>query len=807
MAKDTRPESKLKQLTSDVFKDIKGLVATRQSGSTQSPEDNSEYRIIFENINELIVLIDNDGTVHKVISTNPQDELLKDFDYDTAQSIYDYPFITDPANFKTALGKKDPEHSEVSFEFRTDIDGRFHLYSARLVPLSAEMGILYVNNLKKASQHKPEDSESNFYQTTVKKIYASATSYNNLDDLLTTIAGELNQSITNADTVAIRFDIDKTREILPNNFVKVIYSEDRFSKHSNVTALNTGPSRTTKSINGQSLETAPVDPEHAYADYLQAPIHFDGELIGKIEIMSDTEATFTEEDLNLIDLTAWIIQFSIDIINHDEIISRSTEKFRMLFEKSPVPVCTVDRDFDITNTNKRLSELLDIAPRQLKGMNLRYLNNGPLIDLVEQAIDGHTVADESYFEFTSLDDAPFLSVNVEPLYDFNSTVIGALIVFMDRTVGKKAEEKIVESEQIMRSVLDNIPDFIVEIRESGEILYANKHVKSFTGFEPDEFVSLNIYDIIDEKDKESFIEKLNTIDESNLKSTIKCNMLNKEQKNIKIIAEARSHVTPGGELRYVISIKDRSYTKMFDKQKELIKKYKDISKLVAGVTHDFGNYVTIIKANIDLAELEVKAKTKLGSVTNKLSTYLENAQRASDRAFELSRNLTSIVKNTKSMDKKPVYLPDILEEAAKISGADPMFNIESNINNDIHLVKGDEAQLTRVISNLLTNAQQSMPQGGTIQINAENRELEPENTHGLDPGTYVLLNVHDQGVGIPNENLEKIFDPYFTTKQRGTGLGLANCQNIIEQHQGHIWAESQVGEGTSFYIELPAIER
>ena len=122
------------------------------------------------------------------------------------------------------------------------------------------------------------------------------------------------------------------------------------------------------------------------------------------------------------------------------------------------------------------------------------------------------------------------------------------------------------------------------------------------------------------------------------------------------------------------------------------------------------------------------------------------------------------------------------------------------------MVEVDEGQINQVINNLLINADQAMPSGGIIKTEAENITVEEGSDLPLPEGEYVKLTIADQGIGIANEYLDKIFDPYFTTKQKGSGLGLATAYSIIKKHSGYIKVESQIGAGTTFHIYLPAIE-
>jgi CheY-like chemotaxis protein len=134
-------------------------------------------------------------------------------------------------------------------------------------------------------------------------------------------------------------------------------------------------------------------------------------------------------------------------------------------------------------------------------------------------------------------------------------------------------------------------------------------------------------------------------------------------------------------------------------------------------------------------------------------------------------------------------------------------NIKSKYDIDPNLwpVEADENQITRVINNLVMNSQQAMPEGGFIEINAINIKVDSVDMLPLAPGKYVKISIIDKGIGIPEKILPKIFDPYFTTKQKGSGIGLAVCYSIIKKHNGYITVESETGKGSSFHFYLPAV--
>jgi len=182
------------------------------------------------------------------------------------------------------------------------------------------------------------------------------------------------------------------------------------------------------------------------------------------------------------------------------------------------------------------------------------------------------------------------------------------------------------------------------------------------------------------------------------------------------------------------------------------------------------------------------------------------SEKACQRAHVLAQQLLTFAKGGATI-KKIASLAPLLQEAATLTLAGSPVRCEISVPDNLWSVAVDVAQINQVISNLLINAEQAMPAVGTIRISAENLDVGEEYAClPLMKGKYVKLAIADEGVGIPPKYLDKIFDPYFTTKQKGSGLGLAVAYAIIKNNAGYITVDSTVGLGSSFYIFLPATE-
>jgi signal transduction histidine kinase/ActR/RegA family two-component response regulator len=220
--------------------------------------------------------------------------------------------------------------------------------------------------------------------------------------------------------------------------------------------------------------------------------------------------------------------------------------------------------------------------------------------------------------------------------------------------------------------------------------------------------------------------------------------------------------------------------------------------LAGGIAHDFNNLLTAILGNSSLA----KITTEPGS---KLYTRLEEVEKASIRARDLTQQLLTFAKGGAPI-KKVTSIPDVICDSARFALRGSNLRCSFTIMEELWPVEVDEGQISQVISNLAINADQAMPEGGILEISVKNVTLVQGEIVTLPPGRYISISIEDRGIGISKEHLSKIFTPYFTTKQKGSGLGLATCFSIIKKHGGAIAVESQLGAGTTFRIYLPASE-
>lgn len=246
------------------------------------------------------------------------------------------------------------------------------------------------------------------------------------------------------------------------------------------------------------------------------------------------------------------------------------------------------------------------------------------------------------------------------------------------------------------------------------------------------------------------------------------------------------------------SFRDITERKEHEKERQKIEKLESLGVLAGGIAHDFNNVLTGIMGNISLAQMFLDG-------SHKSSKPLTEAERATVRATELAHQLLTFARGGEPV-KKLISLRHLVDETVSLVLLGSNVKGVVDIPESIHAIEADEGQISQVFHNIIINATHAMPAGGTVTITAHNRILEDSNTESLAAGSYLSITITDQGCGIPEEFLAKIFDPYFTTKSAGNGLGLASANSIISRHNGHIGVSSVLGKGTTFTIHLPATD-
>ena len=387
-----------------------------------------------------------------------------------------------------------------------------------------------------------------------------------------------------------------------------------------------------------------------------------------------------------------------------------------------------------------------------------------------------------------------------PFYDSTGIVTGVIGVARDITEHELALETIIREKETAQRYLDIAGVMFCALNRSGEIVLINKKGSEILGYRDNELLGQNWFNAclpesVRQKVKEVFSLQLignlapvefyeNTVIDKNGEERLIAfhNTLLHDEEGI-------SGVLFSGE-----DITEKRLT-----QNELLKnqKLESLGILAGGIAHDFNNILTGIMGNISFARMSLGKPEKAEQLR-------ENAEKASLRASTLATQLLTFAKGGKPV-KKRISVEHILNETLSLALRGANVKGVVDIPEPLHAIEADEGQLSQVFNNLIINAAQAMSGGGLLTVYVENVLLNTSNKLLLPPGEYVMLSFSDQGCGISEEDLKKIFDPYFTTKAGGNGLGLASANSIIKKHGGSIGVTSSVGKGTTFQIYLPSI--
>ena len=381
---------------------------------------------------------------------------------------------------------------------------------------------------------------------------------------------------------------------------------------------------------------------------------------------------------------------------------------------------------------------------------------------------------------------------------------GGLIVgfLRDITERNQAEEALLSSERRFKALIKNSSDSITILDKDGIQIYVSEVVKRMLGYNPAELINISVIEEMihpddQEETRAAFVKLL-----QGGETSVQYRHRHKNGSWVYLEAWGTNQLENPDIRGIVVNVRDitdrkRAEAEQLALERQLLQaqKLESLGVLAGGIAHDFNNILTAIMGNISYARMDHDA-------SQHAYEPLIRAEKAAKRAAGLAKQLLSFSKGGEPV-KKFISVRQAVEDAVSLVLSGSSVEAVIDLPADLHAVNADEGQLSQAFHNIIINAVQAMPDGGRLIVSARNVAITGESRPGPAGGAYVEITFADKGCGIAAEDLERIFDPYFTSKADGSGLGLASTYSIIKKHTGHISVSSTPGKGTTFTILLP----
>ncbi|MFH2060147.1 MAG: PAS domain S-box protein [Pseudomonadota bacterium] len=485
----------------------------------------------------------------------------------------------------------------------------------------------------------------------------------------------------------------------------------------------------------------------------------------------------------------------------DQELNQSEKKFRTIFETLQDVYFNTTLSGKIIMLSPSVKTLSDYSAEELIGQNVDkiYYNIDDRQGMIDQILASGTIRDYQIRLKSKANQPYWVSVNADVYLDDMNKPVGITGIFRDITQQKETEQQLIKREERFREMARLLPCAIVETDINLNITYANQTGLDMFGYTQEDIDNgLNGMDIIHPDDW----ERIQTLIEKHLiqsaTTPAEYLMYKKDGTTLIVLYDSTPILNKNEVIGFRGSLVDLTELKQLQKDVIRTQKLESTGILAGGIAHDFNNILLGLFGNLSLAKSEL-------SSTDEAYKRIEEAEKSMSRAKDLTTQLLTFAQGGDPV-KKNITLDQIVRETAlfHLSGSNIKIALEKP--EALWQINADKGQISQVISNLVINARQAMPNGGQVSIKLENAAISENEFSTFMLDRYVKLSITDQGTGIPEKYLEKIFDPYFTTKQDGSGLGLAIVHSIIIKHHGYIYVNSSLGEGTTFVIYLPKAE-
>ncbi len=476
---------------------------------------------------------------------------------------------------------------------------------------------------------------------------------------------------------------------------------------------------------------------------------------------------------------------------------------RALVDASPLPITIMADDGTCLLWNPAAEQVFGWTAKEVIGTPLPFIPDDRQKEFREfrkKIFEGHAF---KLIETQRLRrDGVLIDVDLStaPIHDADGKITASMGIFEDITERKKAEE----NERLLASIIQNLPDAVCAIDMRGNTIVWNRGAETMLGYKAEEIIGRPITTVFEAVTaQQEFDHCMGVLNADGFLTGFESVRIAKDGRRVPVeVTAVVIRDKTQKIINYASIMVDLTDRKKAEEERLKGHMLESIGLLAGGIAHDFNNLLNVIVGNIAVTKMSVQPDDKIYS-------RLDDAENVCGIATELSRRLITFATGGDPL-KKTAALSELFMNTISALLKESNIKTEFNFPQDLYRVAIDEGQMKQVAHNLILNAKEAMPNGGTLTVRGENLRISAQDSYPMREGGYLRISIRDTGAGIPAENLAKIFDPYYSTKdtysQKGLGLGLAVCYSIIKRHNGLMTVESQVGEGTAFFIYLPAVK-
>jgi two-component system, cell cycle sensor histidine kinase and response regulator CckA len=490
----------------------------------------------------------------------------------------------------------------------------------------------------------------------------------------------------------------------------------------------------------------------------------------------------------------------------EEALKKSEHILQAIIDAEPECVELIDADANLIMMNRAGLSMIEVESlEQIKGQFVCPMiapeHRAAFMDLTNRVFKGEsgTLA----FEMIGAKGRHlWLETHAVPFRNEKDEIVALLGITRDITERKHVEDTLRRNEEMVRNILNSVDEGFIVVDQDYRIQTANRAYCNQIGLPHDEVVGKICFKLPHKLGRPCYVEgeecAVRNAFNTGEASFVYNNLHDADGNILRVETKAFPLKDASGQVTSVIeSITNITAKHLLEQERLKMQKLEAVGTLAGGIAHDFNNLLQGVFGYISLAKLTAYGRKKSLAA-------LEQAEKALQMSIKLTNQLLTFSKGGKPV-KKLIDLSLTIENAVQfaLSGSRSDYRIVAD--DGLWQVEVDEGQISQVIQNIVLNAEQAMLEGGRVEITARNVHIAHNDPlQGLEKGRYVQISIKDSGIGIPEEYIAKIFDPYFTTKEKGSGLGLATSYSIIKNHSGLIEVKSEVGKGTTFFIYLPA---